>query len=162
MSEARKFKVETRLSQHAFRPGGLTVADALRRADAALEVMRGPCMETIDTTLAEIEARYGAGVAGRETESFSDLYTLSAQIIDASIFMPGADLDKAARALCQLTALCEAQNAWDWLAVDLHLDALRMLRTSGTALGERERLNVIDGLNQVTRKRVGDPDSLPA
>ncbi|MDR3511494.1 MAG: chemotaxis protein CheE [Caulobacteraceae bacterium] len=162
MSEARKFKVETRLSTHAFRPGGMTVADALRRADAALETMRGPCLETIDSAIAEIERRYGAGAAGRADEPFGDLYTLSSRIIDASIFFTGADLDKAARALCQLTALCEAQRAWDWVAIDLHLDALRMLRTVGQAIGERERLDVIKGLNQVTRKRVGDPDALPA
>lgn len=162
MSEAKKFKVETRLSSHAFRPGGMTVADALRRADAALEVMRGPCVETIDESLAEIEARYGASAAGREAQPFGDLYKLGSKIIDASIFFTGADLDKAARALCQLTALCEAQKAWDWVAIDLHLDALRMLRTFGQSIGARERQDVIKGLHQVTRKRVGDPDTLPA
>lgn len=162
MSEAKKFKVETRLASHAFRPGGMTVADALRRADAALEQMRGPCLETIDESLAEIEARYGAGAAGRAAEPFSDLYALSSKIIDASIFFTGADLDKAARALCQLTALCEAQKAWDWVAVDLHLDALRMLRAVGQSIGQKARQEVILGLQQVTLKRVGDPDTLPA
>lgn len=162
MSEARKFKVETRLAMHAFRPGGMTVADALRRADAALEVMRGPCIETIDGALVEIDQRYGAGAADRANEPFADLYSLSSKIIDASIFLPGTDLDKAARALCQLTALCQAQDAWDWVALDLHIDALKMLRANGAALGEQARADVIKGLNQVTLKRVGDPESLPA
>lgn len=162
MSEARKFKVETRLAMHAFRPGGMTVADALRRADAALEVMRGPCIETIDSSIAEIDQRFGVAAAGRESEPFAELYSLSSKIIDASVFLPGTDLDKAARALCQLTALCEARDAWDWIALDLHLDALKMLRANGAMLSEQARNDVITGLNQVTLKRVGDPDSLPA
>lgn len=162
MSEARKFKVETRLAMHAFRPGGMTVADALRRADAALEVMRNPCIETIDASIAEIEQRYGPAAVGREEQSFADLYSLSSKIIDASVFLPGTDIDKAARALCQLTALCQAQDAWDWIALDLHIDALKMLRANGAALSEQMRSDVITGLNQVTLKRVGDPDSLPA
>jgi hypothetical protein len=162
MSEAKKFKVETKLSVHAFRPGGVTVADALRRADMALEIMREPCLVTIDDSLDEIETRYGSAAAQRSDEPFDELYRLSSKIIDASIFFTGADLDKAARALCQLISLCEAQGAWDWIAVDLHIDALRMLRTVGPSISPRERQAVIKGLQQVTRKRVGDPDALPA
>jgi hypothetical protein len=162
MSKVKKTKVETHLSRVAFTPGGMTVADALKRVDASLETMRAPCDATIDESLTRIEIGYGAGAAGRETKSFDELYRLAAKIVDASIFASETDVDKAARALCQLTDLCRAQNAWDWVAVDLHIDTLRMLRTFGAALGAEERAAVIEGLKQVTRKRVGDPDALPA
>jgi hypothetical protein len=162
VSEVKKFKVETRLSTHAFRPGGITVGDALKRADTALEAMRGPCLDSIDAALAEIDARFGPTAAGRADEPYWDLYRLASNIVDASIFFKDADLDKAGRAMCQLVRLCKALDAWDWVAVDLHIDALRMLRTVGPSLSAKERMAVIKGLHQVTRKRVGDPDALPA
>jgi hypothetical protein len=162
MSKPKTIKFETRLSKEASQPGGLTVEDALKRADASLETLRGPCEAAIDAALVQIESRFGVAVAARETERFEDLHRLAANIIDASIFARESGLDKAARTLCQLTGLCQARKAWDWIAVDLHINALRLLRAAGPSLGQSEREAVVEGLRQVTRKRVGDPDALPA
>jgi hypothetical protein len=162
MRKAKSIKHETRLSKEAFAPGGMTVADALRRADASLETMRGPCDATIDASLVKIETGFGPTATGRDGKGFDDLHRLASTIIDASIFAKDCEIDKAARALCQLTNLCKAQGAWDWIAVDLHIDALKLLRSVGATLGQGERDAVLDGLRQVTRKRVGDPDTLVA
>ncbi len=162
MSKAKKFKVETRLSKEAFRPGGLTVEEALRRADVSLEVLREPCEAVIDDALRQIEARFGPGASGRADEPFGDLYQFGSRIVDASIFAKTTDIDQAARALCQLTALCEARDAWDWVAVDVHIEALRMLRAGGASISQKERQAILTGLKQVTLKRVGDPDTLSA
>lgn len=160
MSKPKTIKFETRLSKEGFKAGGISVDDALKRADASLETLRGPCETAIDDALAQIESRFGAAAAGRESGRFDDLHRLAANIIDASIFARESGIDKAARALCQLTGLCQARNAWDWVAVDLHINALRLLRAAGPSLGQRERGAMIEGLKQVTRKRVGDPDAL--
>jgi hypothetical protein len=163
MSRVKPIKVDTRLTREAFKPGGITVEDALRRADASLETMRGSCEETIDQSLAEIDCRYGAAAgAMRAGEPFDALHGLASKIIDASIFAKATDIDKAARAMCQLSRLCEARGAWDWEAVEVHIDALKLLRAMGAALGQAKRDAVLDGLRQVTLKRVGDPETLSA
>ena len=155
------FKVQTRLSALALHNGGLTVGEALDRAGAALEGLRLPCQETIDVALAEIEARFGAAAAARDQAPFADLDRLASRIVDASIFLREVDLDRAARALCRLTRLCEQRGAWDWVAVELHIDALRLLRTLGPAISAQAREEVLTGLAHVTRKLVGDPETLP-
>ena len=162
MSKPRTIKFETRLSKEGFKAGGISVDDALKRADASLETLRGPCEAAIDAALVQIETRFGASAADRDTRGFEELHRLSANIIDAAIFARDSGVDKAARALCQLTGLCQARDAWDWLAVDLHVNALRLLRTAGSSLGRGEREAVVEGLKQVTRKRVGDPDAVTA
>lgn len=162
MSKPKTIKFETRLSKEGFKAGGISVDDALKRADASLESMRGPCEAAIDDALAQIDSRFGAAVAGRESARFDDLHRLAANIIDASIFARESGVDKAARALCELVGLCRARDAWDWVAVDLHINALRVLRAAGPNLGQAERQAMVEGLKQVTRKRVGDPDALPA
>src|SRR5208282_468897 len=148
MSQPKTMKVATRLVAESRRPGGVTVSEALKRADAALEVLRGPCLASIDESLEEMEARFGPA-AERSAASFKELYRLASGIVDASIFLSHTDLDKAARALCQLTALCEANATWDWVAVDLHITTLRLLRVTGVSLSAAQRQAVIKGLNQV-------------
>jgi hypothetical protein len=78
-------------------------------------------------------------------------------MLDASLFVTDIDLHEASRALCELTARCEANGVWDWVADDLHIPALRLLRTSGALLTAEQRESVVAGLRKVTPKRLGDP-----
>jgi hypothetical protein len=159
MRQAKLIKVETRLAREASQPGGLSVHDALRRADAALQTLAAPCLAEIDAALAQIETQFGPEAARRADEPFSELHELATRIIDSSIFLKQVDLDKAARALCQLVSRCKAQGVWDWVAVDLHIKALGLLRTVGGSIGQSEREAVLEGLKRLTEKRLGDADA---
>ena len=81
----------------AFSPGGVSVNQALRQADAALEPLREASLAAIDASIAEIVARFGKAAAGRANEPFDDLYLLCSGIIDLGIFVVGTGLDDAAR-----------------------------------------------------------------
>jgi hypothetical protein len=156
MSKVRKFRIKTKLSTVGLK-GGITAAKAIGRADEALEPYQGQALVVIDTLIAEMTARFGRGAAARDGEDLESLYQLSSQIIDASVGMSDAGVDRAAHALCTLVDLSQEYGVRDWEAVDVHLEALRLLRLHGQGFTPAERDTVLDGLNTVTRKRVGDP-----
>ena len=153
-------RAPNRLAALMAMPGGISAREAIRRSEAAVELLREPGLATIDATLAAIETRFGAAAPGRDGESFEDLYRLCTAIIDSSIFLRGSGLDDAVRVFCDLVDLCSEIGRWDWPAVDVHINALRLLRASGATMDKAQRDAVISGLVKVTRKRVGDPASL--
>lgn len=157
MSKVRKFKVKTKLSTVALR-GGITAAEALSRADEALDPYRGEALVVIDALLGEMAARFGPGAAGREVEDLEDLYMLASRVIDASIGLSEAGVDRTAHALCTLVDLSLENGVRDWEAIEVHIEALRLLRRHGHSFSPAEQDRVLDGLKTVTSKRVGDPD----
>ncbi len=155
MSTVRKFRPPSRLSTLARAEGGVMVKDALAAADAALEPLRAESLAVLDATLAEIETRFGKSAAEtRDGSAYQDLYTLVLRIIDVSGFLPEACVDQAAISFCALVDNCAEAGAWRWDAVDVHINALRLLRAAG--LGPDQRRTVIDGLKKVSQRRIED------
>lgn len=155
MSVVRKFRAPNRLSMLVKANGGVMAKDALAAADAALEPLRAESLAVLDAALAEIEARFGKPAAATwASQAYRDLYALALRIIDVSGFLPGSCVDQAAISFCALVDNCAEADAWRWDAVDVHINALRLLRTSG--LGADQRRAVIDGLNKVSQRRLDD------
>jgi hypothetical protein len=155
MSMVRKFRAPNRLSMLVRASGGVMAKDALAAADAALEPLRAESLAVLDAALAEIEARFGKPAAATRGEAaFQDLYTLALRIIDVSGFLPGSCVDQAAISLCALVDNCAEAKSWRWDAIDVHLNALRLLRT--TDLNPEQRRAVIEGLNKVSQRRLDD------
>jgi hypothetical protein len=162
VSQVRKFKVKSRLSRFIFAPGGIAVHEALKRADNAIETMRPVCIAEADKVLATIDAQFGPGSPDRDSRNLNDLYTLSSQVIDVAICLQGSGIEFAARRLCELVDLSQTLEVRDWVAIDVHIDAMKVLRSVGASMTEQQRNHVLDGLAKVTRKRVGDPNALVA
>jgi hypothetical protein len=155
MSVVRKFRAPNRLSMLVKASGGVMAKDALAAADAALEPLRAESLAVLDAALAEIEARFGRSAAAtRATGTYQELYTLALRIIDVSGFLPGSCVDQAAISFCALVDNCAEANAWRWDAIDVHINALRLLR--GGELSADQRRAVIDGLNKVSQRRIDD------
>jgi hypothetical protein len=153
----KTFHVQTRLASLAFTAGGISIADALGRADKGLAGMGEASLLAMDAALLEMETRFGPAAAGRETAPTDDLYGIVCCVIDMSGALRHSGLDQAAKAFCDLIDLSAQHSVWDWPAVDLHMAALRMLRAGGEAMTPRQRAVLLDGLLQVARKRVGEP-----
>lgn len=155
MSVVRKFRAPNRLSMLVKANGGVMAKDALAAAEAALEPLRAESLAVLDAALAEIEARFGKSAAAtREAGAYQDLYALALRIIDVSGFLPGSCVDQAAISFCALVDNCAEAGAWRWDAIDVHINALRLLRTAG--LNPDQRRAVIDGLNKVSQRRIDD------
>jgi hypothetical protein len=131
MSVVRKFRAPNRLSMLVKANGGVMAKDALAAADAALEPLRAESLAVLDAALAEIEAG-SAGPRRRPAQdgAYQDLYTLALRIIDVSGFLPGSCVDQAAISFCALVDNCAEAGAWRWDAIDVHINALRLLRTT--------------------------------
>ena len=159
MSKVRKFKVKSRLATLAFQSGGISANQALKQADAGLDSLREPGLAALDSALAEIDARYGPAAANRMNEPLDELYRLSCNVIDMALFVPGSGMDDAARSFCGLVDLSHELDIPAWDAIDVHIEALRLLRMAGAAMSAQQRQTILDGLIKVTRKRVGDPNA---
>ncbi len=149
----RKFKPPNRLAKMIKERGGLLAQDAIAAAEAGVESLREASLAALDETLAEIETRFGKGAENREAESFESLYVLASRIIDVSAFVAGTGLDRAAMSLCGLADNCAEAGAWRWDAVDVHLNALKLLRSVGASLPAAQRDSMLQGLYKVSHFR---------
>lgn len=150
-------RVKSRLSRMALEPGGVTVAEGMKRANAALAAMREPSLAAIDGSLAELERRFGPAALQRDRERFADLSALSCKIIDLAMFAT-AEFAEAARSTLELADECAVRGAWDWPTVDVHIGALALLRSQGERLSAEQRRAIVDGLQRVMQRRFGGPD----
>lgn len=162
MSSVKMFRVPNRIGRIALGNGGVTARDAIKAADAAVDGVRPQFLETMDKALREIELRFGPAAGSRDAEPLRDLYELALRIVDMSLGLPDSGVDEAARALCELADRCIARSVNHWEAIDLHLQALHLLRAHGQSFTAEQRDHVLVGLKQVMIKRVGDPDGAAA
>jgi hypothetical protein len=153
MSVVRKFRPPNRLTAMIKDRGGVLAKDALVNADTALEPLRAPSLAVLDAALTEIEARFGlAAAATRNSEDFETLYTLTLKILDVANFA-GPGVDHAAASLCTLVDAQAEAGAWRWEAVDVHLNALRLLRNLGAKLPDAHRRSLLEGLQKVSQRK---------
>lgn len=151
-SPVRKYRARSRLSRLALGGKGRSVRECLQNAAVAVGEMREPCLAEIDRCLGILESEFGTGAAGRASRDLDEAYRLTGNIIDAAFALPGWNLDIAGRALCDLVDGFEDAGATDWPAFDVHVQALRLLRTAGDGLSAKDRAVIIDGLKAVGRK----------
>ena len=148
MSEPRFFRVPNRLRKKIAEAGGARVLEHLAQADQNLEELREPSLQMIDGLITEIAGRYGK--ANRKgDEDFADLYSLATRIIDVSAPVADLEIDRAAFHLCELVDRCTGLDRWDWPSVDVHIDALQLLRNDEGALPKAARAQIFQGLKRV-------------
>lgn len=162
MSAVKRHKVQSRLAAKAFEPGGVSIEEAMKRADLAVDQLRPPCLADLDVALADLDTRFGRSANGRDGEDVRDVYLLSSRIIDTSIGLPGSGIERAARALCEFIDVADDKGLREWESVHVHIDTLKLLRVAGVAMSKEQRDSVLEGLAKVARKRPGDTDVVTA
>ncbi len=148
MSEVRLFRVPNRLRQKILKTGGPKVQEALAKAQQNLDELREPSLKIIDGLIAEIVRVYGRNNR-KGNEDFADLYTFASRIIDAAAPVPELEINQAAFHLCALADRCMGLGRWDWPSVDVHIDALQLLRNDEGALSAVARAHIFRGLKKV-------------
>ena len=152
MTVVRKFKIPNRLRATLFSGGGKRIDEAVADADVGLATLAEACLAAVNESIARIESGFGSQVAGREARDMVDLYRLSASIIDACAPIEPKALADAARSLCDLLDNAMDAGRWDWPAVDIHIDALKLL-ASGIDLGEVGEQQLIQSLEKLRQHR---------
>ncbi|MDR3508341.1 MAG: chemotaxis protein CheE [Caulobacteraceae bacterium] len=151
MSDVRMFRVPNKLGEKILKTGGRRAVELLADADQVMLDLREPCLADISSLISDINARYGKANR-RGDEDFKDLYELSARIIDISAPVADLQIDRAAFFLCELVDRCSGQEKWDWPSVDVHLDALLLLRLDAGNLPAAAREKIFDGLKKINER----------
>lgn len=157
MTQAQFIKPPNRFGSMALGGGGKTAGDAARAAEANLEELRPRLLIEMDARLEEMHQRFGRQAEGRASEPLQGLYDCALNIIDVAGGLPNSSIDEAARAVCELVS--RASGVADWMAIDVHLAALKLLRAKGQILSVKEREAVLGGLADVCLKIYGKPEA---
>lgn len=148
MKPANTFSYENRLAETVSLPGGLSAAEAIKGAQAAVELVREPSIAEIDANLREIYALGRQLEAGPEEEALQRLYVCANRVLGAGGVFGLAELGQAAWSLCELISRFQTLDRFQWPMVQVHLDGLRLLRTPGSHPASH-RAAVLDGLRKV-------------
>ncbi|PQZ81074.1 MULTISPECIES: chemotaxis protein CheE [unclassified Brevundimonas] len=127
MTEARTLKIKTTLARQMAQPGGRTIADVERRANERLERHRDDVMTTIAGTITELELV----VAAAAPDSEPQVYRLASSLLDTAGFFDTGPLYDAGYSLCDVADRMQANGAWNWPTVAVHVQAMRLILTGG-------------------------------
>jgi hypothetical protein len=159
--EVRIFRVPNKLRDKLLNGKGDLAIDLVAKAESNLDFMRPRCLNIISDRIDQIITAYGqANRVG--DEPFDKLYTLSAQIVDVSTPVAELEIDRVAYSLCELVDRCEGLGQWDWPSVDVHIDALVLLRQDGGSLPPEARQVIFRGLDKLNQRLPSHADSMAA
>jgi hypothetical protein len=149
MTTVRVFKVENRLTKLVGEPGGRTLIDALKAAEQRIEAARERSLESLGPKIDRLYALAKSGQGGSAADA-ATIYALANEIFALAGLFGQSMLAEAALSLCDLIAGGEDDAPLSWPAVDVHIDALRLLRAAD---GDPALAGVIDELRKVSARR---------
>lgn len=144
MSGSEVFKVRSRLAEQVERPGGMTAKLAMERVGRELTQAGPKSREVVGETLVLLE-----DLARTRTAGMDAVYEAAAAVIDVAGLFDERVLCDAAYSLCELVDRLRTQDASDWPAVAVHVEALRLIYNADPADTLQFR-PVVDGLWRVT------------
>ena len=145
MTEARLVKVRSALSRQLARPGGRSLADAERLAEAALQSHRGDVWAELGRLVTELEALCAARDSGAE----AGVYQMASTVVDLAGFFETGPFYDPAYSLCELTDGARGGGGWSWEAVEVHVRTLRLLHLAGLGAACPDAAALLAGLRQV-------------
>ncbi len=126
MSKVRIYKVESRLSKLVRKPGGRTFAEALRSAEARVDAVRDSAARRLAEIAGELRELAQRGRA-RDFAALDALYGKANDIFALAGYAQMTALSQAAFSLCDLLTAADVGADVDWAAVEVHIDAIRLL-----------------------------------
>jgi hypothetical protein len=142
----RKFAPSNRLSALLAQPGGVTVRNALRDAETAVQRFRPEVMADIEARITRLEA-----LAAAPAPDGAAIYKAAAGIIEHAGLFGMGQLGEAAYSLCELVDRLEQRSVWDADSVAVHVNGLRLLQRMPEGAA-KQRLQLLEGLHAVTAK----------
>jgi len=133
-------------------PGGLPLAEAVERATANLGTLAGACVAEIGQSIDRAEACIARCPPGFDEGFLVDLYgVVSPPIGVASVCGLGA-IDVALHSLCDLVDHLRSTGRWDIEAMQVHVQALKLLLHTESAQNAQQTEAVLSGLRQVSQR----------
>jgi hypothetical protein len=139
----------SRLGQMIDLPGGLTIAEVLRQAEANLAPLRDPAMARIGEHVAALEGY------DRETGDPAQAYALASAIIDCASLFDMDEVCAVAAGLCDLVQDATPERPFDGRMPALHARTLRLLLALPDEASEERRRLRDEIAAVVAHKRAG-------
>lgn len=151
MSAVKIFTPPVRLAKLLRTPGGLPVADAVRRAGAGLESLKDECAAELQASLDRAEACAARAKGGYDPAVAAELYEIVSKPIGVGSVCGLEAADTVLISLADLVDYLKGQERWDVEAIAVHLGAFRLLlRADVTDKAGAEA--VLAGLRKVTQR----------
>jgi hypothetical protein len=138
---------QQRLRRFFNRRDGTPAGRLLSEAGQRLEAIRDPTLAHIDRVVERIQQLGRVLGEAPDPAAAHKLYHLANEICGIAGAFGLIHLGKAAYSLCELLDRLDAANKWNWVAVQVHLDGLQLLRTNAGEDAERDQ--IIDGLVRI-------------
>lgn len=148
MTTVKITRSKSSLSRKMAVPGGRTVQEAIALAEKGLEGHREAGLASIASLLVQLEE----ATALRAPDSHTAIYSLAAELLDMAGFFETGPLYTATFSLCDIADRMQADDAWDWPSVAVHVGAMRLIMSDGCQANATSEA-VLDGLDAV-RKRI--------
>jgi hypothetical protein len=146
MSEWMQYKPKLALYDILDTPGGVSVDDAMKRAEGAVENYRGQAMAEMSRLIRALEQ----AAQTRGDADAKGVYQLSLDVLNiAGLYHPS--ICRVANSLCDLAQRMAACGRWDWPSVGVHVSAMRLL-TERTDQTDPATQAVLRGLASVVAK----------
>lgn len=144
MSQVRTTKIKSTLATQLARPGGRTVADARRLAEAGLQSHKAGVMEDLGGLIGQLETL----CAAPDDQRRDRVYALASALVDMAGFFDTGPLYDAGYSLCELSDRMQVSGTWSWPAVEVHVKALRLIYAGGCKVGAESEV-LLQGLRSV-------------
>ncbi|WP_374576078.1 hypothetical protein [Phenylobacterium sp.] len=158
------FTPKRQLSALLRAPGGLPVEEAIAKATANLGELAGACVAEVGQSIDKAEACMAKSPPTYDEGFLMELYGLvSPPIGVASVCGLGA-IDVALHSLCDLIDHLHTTGRWDVEALQVHVQALKLLLHTESAQNAEQTEAVLSGLRQVSQRYAAPtkPDATPA
>lgn len=150
MSTVRFVFPKVRLAELIKAPGGLTVADALQRAQANLDTLKPSCVAELLALLEFADAGFERLGPVFDDGGLADLYAIAVRGIGAGAVCGIPAVDEALTSLCDLIDHLRTTGQYDREAVGVHVRAWRLLMNPD--LPEAGAQPVLEGLRKVSAR----------
>lgn len=152
MSSVRIHTPQIKLAKLLRTPGGLPVADAVKRAGANLQGLKKDCLAELKTTLDQAETIANRAGAEFNAELTAELYTVVSTPIGIPSVCDLASIDTALISLADLLDHLKTHKTWDGNAVAVHLRACRLLLHTEGASDAAGTQQILSGLRKVSQR----------
>ncbi|WP_395946066.1 hypothetical protein [Brevundimonas sp.] len=115
--------IATSLQRQMARPGGVTLAEAVARAEQGLEAQRERTMLILQANVDALAALCAARADGAD----GDVYALASALVDMAGFLEIPPFYAAAYSLCEAAHRMAAAEQWSWPSVEVHVRALSLI-----------------------------------
>lgn len=150
--EVKKSRMRPRLGQLMAEKGGMYVAEALKRADATLEILREPSLLGIDDYITSLDTLLAAELdPGLKSER---LYARATDIVSLSGAERNDAVQIAARSLCDLLDEANGLSPTMLAGIKVHIASIKLLHRADSDPATHGV--ILQGLASVLEKQRGE------